>query len=57
MTRPTTPLYGPGMSDPDGHFGEKLAARYDDSSAGMFAAGAVDPAAGLLAGLVNGCGA
>jgi hypothetical protein len=45
------------MSDPDGHFGEKLAARYDDSSAGMFAAGAVDPAAGLLAGLVNGCGA
>jgi SAM-dependent methyltransferase len=41
------------MTDSDGHFGEKLAAHYDDSSAGMFAADAIDPAVELLAGLAG----
>jgi hypothetical protein len=41
------------MTDSDGHFGEKLAAHYDDSSAGMFAADAIDQAVELLAGLAG----
>jgi SAM-dependent methyltransferase len=41
------------MTDSDSHFGKKLAAHYDDSSAGMFAADAVDPAVELLAGLAG----
>ncbi len=40
--------------DEDGYFGELVAARYDDSTAGMSEPGAVEPAVGLLAGLAGG---
>jgi len=38
---------------PEDHFGESVAARYDDSSADMFAPEAVDPAVDFLAGLAG----
>src|SRR5215211_21678 len=37
----------------DGFFGEPVAARYDETSAGMFAPEIVDPAVELLAGLAG----
>jgi SAM-dependent methyltransferase len=42
------------MNDPDGHFGERVAATYDESAAEMFEPGAVDAAADFLAGLAGG---
>ncbi|GAB3576611.1 class I SAM-dependent methyltransferase [Amycolatopsis endophytica] len=42
------------MDDPDGYFGETIAAGYDESSAGMFEPGVVEPAVGFLAGLAHG---
>ena len=39
---------------PDGHFDERVAARYDDSSAAMFSSEAVEPAVALLAELAVG---
>ena len=47
------PRYGPGVDDPDGYFGEPVAATYDEESAEMFAAAAVDPVVDLLAGLAG----
>ena len=41
------------MTDDDGYFGERVAARYDESSGEMFAPAAVDPAVGFLAGLAG----
>jgi SAM-dependent methyltransferase len=38
----------------DGHFGERVAARYDESAAGMFDPEVVDPVADLLAELAGG---
>src|SRR3981189_420724 len=35
------PRYGPAMDDEDGYFGERVAARYDKSSADMFELGVV----------------
>jgi SAM-dependent methyltransferase len=37
----------------DGHFGERVASRYDDSSAEMFSSAAVEPVVALLAGLAG----
>ena len=37
----------------DGHFDERVAARYDESSAEMFAPAAVDPVVDVLAGLAG----
>ncbi|MFJ6947534.1 class I SAM-dependent DNA methyltransferase [Streptomyces wuyuanensis] len=45
------------MHDEDGYFGEKIAARYDTSSADMFRPDIVDPAVGLIAGLAGDGGA
>ena len=42
------------MDDEDGYFGERVAARYDESSADMFEPSAVDAVAGVLAGLAGG---
>lgn len=42
------------MDDPDGYFGERVAARYDDESAEMFQPSAVEPAVGLLRELAGG---
>ncbi|MGW1211114.1 class I SAM-dependent DNA methyltransferase [Streptomyces sp. NPDC002499] len=42
------------MVDDDGYFGESVAAAYDESSAEMFEADAVEPAVDVLAGLVGG---
>ncbi|KOU77684.1 methyltransferase [Streptomyces sp. MMG1533] len=41
------------MLDEDGHFGESVAARYDESSAEMFAPDAVEPAVDVLAELAG----
>ena len=41
------------MDDPDGYFGERVAARYDESVAGMFEQADVDAAADFLAGLAG----
>ncbi|KUO20431.1 class I SAM-dependent DNA methyltransferase [Streptomyces dysideae] len=41
------------MDDTDGYFGESVAARYDESSAGMFAPDAVDPVVGFLTELAG----
>ncbi len=41
------------MQDPDGYFGERVAATYDESSAEMFAADVVAPAVDLLAELAG----
>jgi len=38
---------------PEDHFGERIAARYDESSADMFAAAAVDPVVDFLAELAG----
>jgi SAM-dependent methyltransferase len=38
---------------PEDHFGERVAARYDESSAEMFAPAVVDPAVDFLAGLAG----
>ena len=48
------PRYGPAMDDEDGYFGERVAARYDESSADMFEPGVVDAAVDVLAGLAGG---
>ena len=42
------------MDDVDGHFGESVAASYDEESAEMSTPDAVDPAVELLAGLAGG---
>lgn len=44
------------MTQDDGYFGEAVAARYDESSAEMFADDVVEPVAGFLAGLAGGGG-
>jgi hypothetical protein len=41
------------VEDPDGYFGERVAAGYDDPSDPMFGLQAVDPAVGLLAELAG----
>ncbi|MER5854563.1 class I SAM-dependent methyltransferase [Streptomyces sp900105245] len=41
------------MTQDDGYFGEAVAARYDESSAEMFADDVVEPVAGFLAGLAG----
>src|SRR5262252_1028558 len=41
------------MDDPDGYFGEPIAAGYDDPSDRMFQSEAIDPAVGLLAELAG----
>ncbi|PAZ13506.1 SAM-dependent methyltransferase [Streptomyces sp. SA15] len=41
------------MDDTDGYFGEPIAARYDESSAGMFASDVVEPAVEALAELAG----
>jgi len=41
------------VQDPDGYFGESVAAVYDDPSDRMFRPEAVDPVVGLLAGLAG----
>jgi len=41
------------MNDPDGYFGEPIAAGYDDPSDRMFQPEAIDPAVGLLANLAG----
>jgi hypothetical protein len=40
--------------DEDGHFGERVAARYDESTAEMSGPGVVEPAVDLLAELAGG---
>jgi SAM-dependent methyltransferase len=42
------------MDDPDGYFGERVAAGYDDLSDRMFQPEAIDPAVSLLAELAGG---
>lgn len=42
------------MDDRDGYFGERVAARYDESSAEMFEAAAVDPVVDVLVELAGG---
>jgi SAM-dependent methyltransferase len=42
------------MDDPDGHFGQRVAAHYDESTPEMFEAAAIDPVVDLLAGLAGG---
>jgi SAM-dependent methyltransferase len=41
------------VDDADGYFGERVAARYDESSAGQFEPVVVDAAVGVLAGLAG----
>jgi SAM-dependent methyltransferase len=41
------------VGDEDGYFGERVAARYDESSAQMFDPAVVDPAVGILAELAG----
>jgi SAM-dependent methyltransferase len=41
------------VDDPDGYFGERVAATYDDPSDGMNQAEAIDPTVSLLAGLAG----
>jgi SAM-dependent methyltransferase len=41
------------VSDNDGYFGDKVAARYDESLAEMFEPGSVDPVVEVLAGLAG----
>jgi len=42
------------MDDEDGYFGERVAARYDESSADMFGPGVVDTVVEVLAVLAGG---
>lgn len=44
--------YGPAVDDPDGYFGERVAATYDQP-AGISEPGAVEPAAEVLARLAG----
>ena len=53
-TLPDLPRYGPAVEDEDGYFGERVAARYDESSADMFEPGVVDAVVDVLAGLAHG---
>src|SRR5258708_10485527 len=46
--------YGPAMDDEEGYCGERVAARYDESSADMFEPAVVDAAVDVLAGLAGG---
>jgi SAM-dependent methyltransferase len=46
--------YGPAMSDEDGYFSERVAARYDESSAEEFEPGVVNATVDFLAGLAGG---
>src|SRR5208282_2235901 len=48
------PRYGPAMSDEDGYFPERVAARYDESSAEQFEPAVVNAAVDVLAGLADG---
>jgi len=41
------------VDDPDGYFGERIAASYDDPSDSMFKPEAIDPAVSLLAELAG----
>jgi SAM-dependent methyltransferase len=45
------------VQDEDGYFGERIAARYDESSAEMFDPAEVEPVVDFLAGLAGGGGA
>jgi SAM-dependent methyltransferase len=45
--------YGPPVDDPDGYFGEQVAASYDESVAGSLGAADAEAAAGFLAGLAG----
>jgi hypothetical protein len=45
--------YGPAGDDEDGYFGERVASRYDESSADMVEPGVVAPIVDLLAGLAG----
>ena len=45
--------YGPAVDAADGYFGERVAARYDESSTGMFEPAVVDAAVEVLAGLAG----
>jgi SAM-dependent methyltransferase len=45
-------LWG-AVNDPDGYFGERVAAHYDDPSDEMFQPGAIDPAVSVLAELAG----
>jgi len=47
------PLGSQFMDDPDGYFGEPVAASYDDQSDRMFQPAAIDPAVSLLAELAG----
>ncbi len=46
--------YGPAVDDQDGYFGERVAARYDESEGEMFESAVVDRTADVLAGLAGG---
>ena len=46
--------YGPSMDDPDGYFGERVAATYDHASRGVFAPDVVEATVDLLAQLAGG---
>jgi SAM-dependent methyltransferase len=54
MRWPSLLRYRPGVDDPDGYFGQSVAATYDDDSAEMFGPGAVDPVVDFLATLADG---
>ena len=41
------------MDDEDSYFGERVAARYDESLAGIFEPGAIDAVVEVLAGLAG----
>ena len=47
-------MKGSAMDDADGYFGERIAARYDESCADMFEPGVVDAVVEVLAGLAGG---
>jgi predicted TPR repeat methyltransferase len=44
---------GPAVDDADGYFGERVAARFDESSADMFGPGVVQPVVEVLAALAG----
>ena len=47
-------LSSPSVNDPDGYFGEQVAAGYDDPADRMFQPEAIEPAVTFLAGLAGG---
>jgi SAM-dependent methyltransferase len=51
-----SPRYGPPMDDPDGYFGERVAATYDSSTTGEFAPEVVEATVDVLAELAGGAG-